>query len=58
MKYRNWVDVRVGMPKEKGIYTVWHSCGVGGRIGRAEFDGNKFKFFAEILEWMDGYKEA
>lgn len=58
MKYRNWIDIRTRLPEEKGDYTVWIACGVGGKLGRAYFDGGKFTLNIEIYEWMDGYKEA
>jgi hypothetical protein len=58
VKYRNWIDVRTRLPKEKGDYSVWLACGIGGAMGKAYFDGDKFICAIEIYEWMDGYKDA
>ena len=56
--YRNWVDVRSRLPDTAGDYAVWHACGIGGKMGAAFFNGEKFPDTPKIFEWMDGYKDA
>ena len=58
VRHRNWIDVRLRLPKQKGVYTVWISSGISGKKATAEFDGEKFPSIPQVLEWMDGYKEA
>jgi hypothetical protein len=55
---RNWIKVEDRLPKKSGTYTVWHGCGLGGKMSRGFFDGVKFDTFPEVYEWMDGYKDS